>query len=202
MSSYCITCGSMIPSGLVCPSCGNQNPAPSTPPTLGGFASSSTGAFVPPPPGRKMLGASITLLVFSALGLISPFLAYITDDYDSISGWDSRQYFSDYGEFSAGPILVLIGSVVSLIVAIAVIVGQSNGKPANRVVAGIASIVAGVLTAGSVGLSYQAWDNILIYEGFYANEGAGLWTGIVSGIGSVVLGIILLAVTSATRGKA
>lgn len=218
MSIYCEKCRTRIATGNRCTTCGHINP--------GGVASSEV-PMAPPPqmpaPGQpvyspgvvvpsggtfqKSLGASVTLLIFAALGAISPFLTYISG-YDyyweetvAYSGWDSQDVFSNYDEFSNGPTFVLLGSLVALGLAIAVIVNQNNSKAVNKTGFGVGTLVAGVVVALSAGISYSAWDTILREDGSSADQGIGLWLGAVSGVATLIIGIIMLTVPKVTQGS-
>jgi len=149
---------------------------------------------------RKSLGGAVTLLIFAAIGSISPFLPYVSDVVDSINGWDSRDIFSAYEGFSAGPLLVLFGSLVALVVSIVIISNQNAGKRTGKVGTGVLTLVFGLVSLGGAGTAYQAWDSILVYEGEAANQGVGLWLGALSGLAVTVLGIIVLSVSKVTEG--
>ena len=156
---------------------------------------------------QKSLGASVTLLIFAALGAISPFLTYISG-YDyyweetfAFTGWESQDVFSDYEEFSNGPTFVLLGSLVALGLAIAIIVNQNNSKTVNKTGFGVGTLVSGVIVALSAGISYTAWDTILRDEGSSADQGVGLWLGAVSGVAILIIGIVMLTVPKVTQGS-
>jgi hypothetical protein len=157
-------------------------------------------------PFRKSLGGAVTLVVFSAIGVISPFLPYITDYYDyylgkiSFSGWDSRDVFSAYDEFSGSPVLILLGSLVTLVFGIVVIANQNQSKATNKVAVGVTTLIAGLVTLGAGGMAYNSWDEILIIDGSSANQGIGLWLGVVCGLAATIIGIVALAVPKVTQG--
>ena len=187
------------------------------PPTPQSWSQASPATYSPGAPAptgqpfRKSVGGAITLLVFAALGAISPFLTYVSFDeyafYDeyfdglTVSGWDSQEVFDAYGETSSGPTLVLVGSLVVLGLAIAVIVNQNNGKRVNKTGFGVGTLVSGLVVAGSAGISFSAWDSILNQELLVASQGAGLFIGAVSGIAAVVIGIVMLTVPKVTQGS-
>lgn len=143
----------------------------------------------------------MTLLVFSAIGVISPFLPYISIFDESVSGWDSREVFSEYEEFSASPVLVLLGSMVALVFAIVVVANQNKGQPTSKAGAGTTVLISGLVTLGSGGMAYNSWDEILAYEGLFANQGVGLWLGVICGLAITIIGIVMLAVPKVTQGS-
>lgn len=149
---------------------------------------------------QKSLGGAVTTLVFAAVGAITPFLPYISDDYNSINGWDSRKAFSDYGEFSASPLLVFVGALAALVLAIVIINNQNKSMPTNKTGVGVGILISGIITVGSAGIAYSSWDSILVYEGLVAEQGVGLWLGAVCGLAVTILGIVTLAVPKVTQG--
>jgi hypothetical protein len=173
-------------------------PPPAAAPYGGGYGSPTTapvsGLF------RKSLGGAVTLVVFSALGVLSPFLPYISVFDESINGWDSREVFSDYDEFSASPVLILLGSIVTLVLGIVVINNQNQGKATSKAGVGVTTLIAGLVTLGSAGMAYNSWDEILYYEDVLANQGIGLWLGVVCGLAATIIGIVALAVPKVTQG--
>jgi len=144
----------------------------------------------------------VTLLVFAALGVLSPFLSYVNLDYydESVSGWDSQEVFSEYDEFSNSPLLVMLGSLLILGIAIAVVVNQNQGRATNKVAVGVTTLVTGAVVALCAGMAYSSWDSILQYEGEVGSQGIGMWIGAVSGVASVVIGIVMLTVSKVTQG--
>lgn len=152
-------------------------------------------------PFQKSIGGAVTLLVFAAIGVISPFLPFVSDDYDSVSGWDSRRVFEFYDESSITPILILLGSIVALIFSIVIISNQNQGKPTNKQAAGVTVLIAGIVVLASGGMAYSSWDTILQREGEYANQGVGLWLSVVCGLAITILGIVALASSKFTQGS-
>lgn len=218
--SYCEKCRTRIISGNQCTTCGHVNPGP---PVASSAQATWSQAAVAGSPGtqsaagstslapagfQKSIGGAVTMLVIAIIGFITPWLPYIPgecdysgDCYSSISGWESREAFSLYEEFSAGPFLVLFGALVVVGLSIAVLVSQGQGKAINRVAVGVPSIVGGLVAVVGASLSYNAWDSILRYEGAAANQGVGLWLGIIAGLGMVVMGILMLAVAKLTGNR-
>jgi putative copper export protein len=154
-------------------------------------------------PTSKSLGVAITLLVFAALGIIGTFLPFLTIPYyeESLKGWDAPEILRDYGEFSAGPTWIVLGSIVAAICALVIIVNMNNGTNSNRVALGILSLIAGIAVLGASGATYSALDNILIYEDEIGSMGIGLWLGCLSGLAITILGILILALPKATQVK-
>ena len=212
MSIYCEKCRTRIATGNRCTTCGHINP--------GGGASSEM-PMAPPPqmpapgqpvyspgvvmqaagPFQKSIGGAVTLLVFSAIGVLSPFLPFVSDDFDSVNGWDSREIFDAYDEFSASPILILLGCLAALIFSIVIIANQNQGKPTNKSAAGVTVLIAGVVALGSGGMAYSSWDSILQYEGYVASQGIGLWLSVVCGLAIMIMGIVALASPKFTQGS-
>ena len=157
-------------------------------------------------PTSKSLGGSIALLVMAIAGFVSTFLPYLTvHDYDygdyNIKGWDVAKLLKEYQEFSAGPILILIGSILAAIGALVVIVNMNSGKNSNRVILGIGTIIAGLVVLGSGGATYAALDNILQLEGASGTEAVGLWLGCLAGLTITIRGIVILVSPKATQIK-
>ena len=219
--SFCGSCGTDVGQGQFCPSCGaptasapprptaaemNSGQQPlyqSTPQPAYGSAPWQAPAQPNSAPTSKSLGAAITLLVFAALGIIGTFLPFLTIPYyeESLKGWDAPEILRDYGEFSAGPTWIVLGSIVAAICALVIIVNMNNGTNSNRVALGILSLIAGIAVLGAGGATYSALDNVLIYEDEIGSMGFGLWLGCLSGLAITILGILILALPKATQVK-
>jgi hypothetical protein len=216
--SFCGSCGTDAGQGRFCPSCGaptaNSQPRPtasemnsgqqplyrSTPQPAYGSAPWQAPAQPNSAPTSKSLGAAITLLVFSIVGAISTWLPYLTDDYgDSLKGWDSRDPLEYWGEFSAGPVFIIVGTVVSAIIALVIITNQNQAKNSNRVACGVFTLLSGLAVLGAGGATYIALDTALQNEGITANQGIGLWLGSLSGLAITIIGILILALPKATQ---
>jgi len=217
--SFCGSCGTDAGQGRFCPSCGaptaSSQPRPtasemnsgqqplyqSTPQSAYGSAPWQAPAQPNAAPASKSLGASITLLVFSCLGFIGTFLPFLTIPYygASLKGWDAPDVLRDYEEFSAGPIWIVIGSIVAAICALVVIGNMNKGANSNRVAVGTCSLIAGLAVLGASGATYTALDKVLQYEGESGTIGIGLWLGIISGLAITILGIVILASPKATQ---
>jgi hypothetical protein len=152
-------------------------------------------------PFQKSLGGAVTTLVFAAIGAITPFLPYVSDGYDSYSGWDSREWFSEFEEFSASPLLVFLGSLAALVLAIVIIANQNKSTPTNKTGVGVGILISGIVAMGSAGLAYSSWDSILVDLGLVAEQGVGLWLGALCGLAVTILGIVTLAVPKVTQGN-
>ena len=214
---YCERCRTRIISGVTCTTCGHVNPGQAQAPQSGPPpAAGNPGMYLQPVPGvlspsgpfQKPISGAVTLVVIAVIGAISPWLPYIPDGYPyqtgggyaSISGWRSRWYFDRYAQITAGPILVLLGSLVALGLGIAVLVSQSQSKPINKVAVGVPTIVGGLMVMLGAGISYNAWDTILEIEDVTSNQGVGLLIGLVAGVGLIVMGILMLTVRKLTQG--
>lgn len=216
--SFCGSCGTDAGQGRFCPSCGaptasapprptasemNSGQRPlyqSTPQPAYGSAPWQAPAQPNSVPTSKSLGAGITLLVFAIAGAVSTWLPYLTDDYgESLKGWDSRDPLKYWGEFSAGPIWILVGTIISAIIALAIIANQNQGKNSNRSACGVFTLLSGLAILGAGGATYNALDTALQNEGIVANEGIGLWIGCGTGLAIAILGIVILASPKATQ---
>ena len=211
--SFCMFCGVEKGEGRFCPSCGGtenpqaQNVAPpraeswaaagstqsQTPPNYGAMQTSSS-------PVKPSLGGAITLLVFGIIGAVSPFLPYVSDGNDSASGWTSKDFLSEAEMFSAGPLLILLGSIVTAVIAGVIISNQKSGKSTNKVGAGFACLISGGAAALAAGGTYNALDEFFYNADVAVSQGIGLTLGAVSGIAVVIIGIIIFAKDSVTQG--
>lgn len=212
--SFCMFCGVEKGEGRFCPSCGGtenpqaQNVAPpraetwaaassaqtQSPPNYGGVQNSASSV-------KPSLGGAITLLVFGIIGGISPFLTYVSNDDDSASGWQAKDFLSDAEMFSAGPLLVLLGSIAAAVIAGIIISNQKSGKSTNKVGAGFACLIAGGTAALAVGGTYNALDELFYEADVAVNQGIGMTLGALSGIAVVIIGIIIFAKDSITQGN-
>ena len=216
--SFCGSCGTDAGQGRFCPSCGAPTPSAQPRPTAAEMNSGQQPSYANTrqpatpwqakplsqshsAPASKSLGASITLLVFACLGFIGTFLPFLTIPYydENLKGWDAPEVLRDYGEFSAGPRWIVIGSIVAAICALVIIVNMNKGANSNRVAVGTCSLIAGLAVLGAGGATYTAFDNILKYEGDSGTMGAGLWLGIISGLAITILGIIILSSPKASQ---
>lgn len=206
-------CGVEKGEGRFCPSCGGtenpqaQNVAPpraeswaaagstqsQTSPNYGAMQSSSSSV-------KPSLGGAITLLVLGVIGAISPFMPYVTGEGESASGWQSKDFLTEAEKFSAGPVIVLIGSIVAAIIAGVIISNQKNGKATNKAGIGAACLVSGVATALAAGGTYNALDELFAEMEVTVSQGIGLSLSAICGIGIVIIGIIIFAKDSITQG--
>lgn len=129
-------------------------------------------------------------IALGAIGVISAFLPYAKDDFDSINGWDSYDVLSSYDQWS-GVYMILLFSV-SLMIA-GLVHFSSFGLKQKAKTQGWASIVVGLFTFGAAHATYQSWDTAAIEEGVYIEIGFGLYLGYLVGIGAIVIGILCLA---------
>ena len=218
--SFCGSCGTDAGQGRFCPSCGaataGSQPRPTASEMNSGqqplYRSTPQPAYGPAPwqapvqpnsaPTSKSLGTAITLLVFAIVGAISTWLPYLTDDYgDSLKGWDSRDPLEYWGEFSAGPIFIIVGTVISAIIALVIITNQNQAKNSNQAACGVFTLLSGLVILGAGGATLIALDTALQNEGITANQGIGLWLGCLSGLAITILGILILALPKATQVK-
>ena len=217
--SFCGSCGTDAGQSQFCPSCGAPTPSSRPRPTAAEMnsgqqplsASTTQPAYGSVPwqapaqpnsaPASKSLGASVTLLVFACLGFIAPFLPFLTIEYydEDLKGWDAPEVLREYGEFSAGPTWIVIGSIVAAICALVIIVNMNKGANSNRVAVGTCSLIAGIAVLGAGVMTYTALDNALEYAGESGEMGIGLWLGIISGLAITILGIVILTSPKATQ---
>ncbi len=116
-----------------------------------------------------------------------------------IKGWDSRDPLEYWREFSAGPIFIIVATVISAIIALVIITNQNQAKNLNQASCGVFTLLSGLAILGAGGATFNALDTALQNEGIAANQGVGLWLGCLSGLAITILGIVILAAPKATQ---
>jgi hypothetical protein len=211
--SFCIFCGVEKGEGRFCPGCGgteNQKAPDVSVPQPGSWAvagsaqsqtsSNHGGVQNNSSLVKPSLGGAITLLVVGLIGAISPFLPYITAGGESASGWQSKKFLTESGKFSAGPLIVLLSSIVAAVIAAVIMSNQKSGKATNKAGAGSACIVSGAAAALGAGGTYSALDQIFKDAGMTVSQGIGLGLGASCGIAIIIIGIVIFAKESVTQG--
>jgi len=212
--SFCTYCGGDKGEGQFCSSCGrtesqkaptmaapNSETWAATSPaqnqsssSLGGIQSSTHSV-------KPSLGGAVTLLVFGLVGAVSPFLPYVSAGGESASGWESKKYLAEEELFSAGPIIVLLCSIVAAVIAGVIISNLKAGKSTPKAGVGVACLVSGAAAAISTGATYNALDELFREAEIAVDQGLGLTLGAICGAAIVVLGIVILVKDSVTQGN-
>ena len=129
-------------------------------------------------------------IALGAIGVLSAFLPYAKDDYESFNGWDSYDILSDYDQWS-GVYMIVLFSVA--LMAAGLIHFTSSGLKQKAKYSGWGSIGVGLFTLGAAHKTYEGLDAFAIYEEFYIEVGLGLYLGYLVGIGAIVIGILCLS---------
>jgi len=194
VQKLCNKCGTLAETdGSFCATCGNS------------YATSTSTTSTTIPTGDfsgQIKGNANPTFVWSsigigAVGLISTFLPYAKDDYDSINGWDSADVLSSYDQYSSGTIMILLFSIVNLIVGLMHF--SSAGQRQNAKSQGISTIVVGVIALGVAHATYMGWDAAAIEEGVFVEIGIGLYLAYLLGLAMIVVGILCLTVPNFHR---
>ena len=130
-------------------------------------------------------------IALGAIGVLSAFLPYAKDDYESFNGWESVEVLSAYDEWAGGVYTIVLFSVA--LMAAGLIHFTSFGLKQKTKSFGWGSIVVGLFTLGAANATYQGLDTAAIYEGVYIDVGLGLYLGYLVGIGAIVIGILCLS---------
>jgi len=129
-------------------------------------------------------------IALGAIGVISTFLPYAKDEFDSVNGWDSYDVLSAYDQW-CGVYLILLFSVALL--AAGLVHFSSFGSKQKTKAQGWSTIVVGVFTFGAANATFRGWDAAAKEEGILVDIGIGLYLGYLVGIGAIVIGILCLA---------
>ena len=130
-------------------------------------------------------------IALGAIGVLSAFLPYAKDDYESFNGWESVEYLSGYDEWSGGVYTIVLFSVA--LMAAGLIHFTSSGLKQKAKATGWSSIGVGLFTLGAANATYGGLDAAAIYEDIYIEVGLGLYLGYLVGIGAIVIGILCLS---------
>lgn len=194
MQKQCAKCGSLSQTeGAFCSSCGASYAVQSVT-TAQSDANAEFSAQIKGNANPVFVWSSVAV---GAIGAISTFLPYMTDDYDSVNGWDSASILSDYGQFSSGTIMILLFSVAILIAGLMHFSGSGSRQKAKT--QGWSSIVVGVFCIGAAQATYSGWDAAAKEEGVYVQAGLGLYLGYLVGLAIIVIGILCLVVPNFHR---
>lgn len=151
----------------------------------------------PSPPGSTVMRTlGILAIVAGGLGAISPWLPFLNEDSSlrgsrSNNGWDTAEGLSNFERFSAGPALILLGSVAALTAGI---VGTSVWRKLNKgqglalgwVTMGGGAVVT-VSSIATIATLQRLFDDLRVRD---VGIGGGLGLSIVAGVAAVVVGIV------------
>ena len=194
MQKTCSQCGTQSElAGAFCTSCG-ASLAPQQVATAQNISNTEFSAQIK---GNANPAFVWSCLAVGGVGVISTFLPYMTDDYGSVSGWDSSGILSDYEQFSSGTIMIMLFSISVLIAGLMHFSGSGSRQKAKS--QGWSSIVVGFFCIGAAQATYSGWDAAAKEEGVYVETGLGLYLGYLVGIGIMAIGILCLAVPNFHR---
>lgn len=223
--TFCRSCGFDKGEGRYCPQCGSMG-GPST----GSTESTMTANSIPVAPNSPnygyqpniaysstsgnrsgaATGFGITMMIAGALGIISTFLPWLATsdesyfDYESINAWGVRDGLMKEEQFSAGPILVVVGIIAVLVMAFAILSANNQGRSANPIGLGVGFILSGLFIAGGVGATYDAVDAAIGYDfPSWGSEllGAGFAISAILSVAVIVAGILTLTIKSLTNSR-
>ena len=223
--TFCRSCGFDKGEGRYCPQCGSMGG-----PSAGSTESTMTANSIPAAPNTPnygyqpniaysstsgnrsgaATGFGISMMIAGALGIISTFLPWLSFPYEyifeytSLNAWDLRTLLMEDELFSAGPILVVVGSSAALVMAFAILSANNQGRSANPIGLGIGFILSGLLIAGGVGATYDAVDAVLGYDfPGWGSEllGAGFLIIAILSVAIIVAGILTLTIKSLTNSR-
>lgn len=145
-----------------------------------------------------MLGAlrtnAILQVIFALAAVISPFLTWATVEGDSVNAFDAdfRDMLSTGDKFSNGGYVVVAAAIVALAVGTVFLSTLSAGRMISRTAVGWMAIACGIVTAGAVGTTYNAVNDLMDEANQSWDVGIGLGLGSLMGIAMVVMGVITL----------
>lgn len=194
MQKQCSKCGTLSESaGAFCSSCG----ASYTPQQVTTTSASSSTDFSGQIKGNANPAFVWSSVALGAIGVLSTFLPYMKDEFDSVSGWDSSGILSDYDQYSSGTIMIMLFSLAVLIAGLMHFSGSGARQKAKS--QGVSSIVVGFFCLGAAHATYLGWDAAAKEEGVYVETGLGLYLGYLVGLGIMVIGVLCLAVPNFHR---
>ena len=218
--TFCNSCGFDKGSGRYCPKCGsmsdqaptgveaNQNSGITgggpTPTSFqpGTSASYATPFASPALSGQKSSGSTafgISLLALGAIGVLSTFLPWLAGNGEAANGWKLRDWMVEAELFSAGAILVAVGSAATLLVAIILLANKSNAV--NRFGLGIGLLVAGFVSVGGAGGTYNELTKFFSEDSVNEILGAGWILGTLVGFAGIIAGVLAMAIKPLTGSK-
>lgn len=194
----CFNCSALTEtSGDYCPNCGTRYGATAGPGALPTSANSGSSPVA--------LAFTLPLLIAGALGVLAPYLPYLSFEEIDISGWNSREFTGYYDLYSQGPAVTLFLSLVCLaagvglsLPAAGLVAGPSEGL---RLTNGIVSIVAAVALMINAAVVFSAIDEAAQLDGVLVEMGFGWALTIISSLVIATMGILILSVGSVFRNK-
>lgn len=216
----CHSCGFEKGEGRYCPKCGAMDGATRAPQSTTpansipagqpspNFGYQPTSSFSPMPgtsnvgtPNGAATGFGVSLLIAGILGVLSTFLPWLSGNGESANGWDVREIMVEGELFSAGPILVIVGSIATLIMAGVLLSANNKGNAANRIGIGIGLLVAGLMTAGGVGATFNDLSEIFSQDAVSEILAAGWYLGAIIGFASAAAGIVAMIAKPLTNSR-
>lgn len=218
----CHTCGFEKGEGRYCPKCGAMDGAMRSPESPAQVATYSTPMGQPAStfgyqpnnafsattgtshPGSSSSGATafgVSLLIASAVGIISTFLPWLSGNGDSANGWKVREAMVEAELFSAGAILVIMGSVATLIMASVLLSTNGKGNATNRIGLGIGLLISGLLMAGGVGATYNDLSDYFTQDAVSEILAAGWYLGALIGFATAAAGIVAMLAKPLTNSR-
>ena len=218
----CHSCGFEKGEGRYCPKCGAMDGAAKTPQPMTttspnsipsgqsqpNFDHQPSNAFSPilgtsdvVAPSSAATGFGVSLLVAGAVGVISTFLPWLSGNGESANGWKVREAMVESELFSAGAILIVLGSVATLIMASVILSSNTKGKGANRVGLGIGLLVVGLMMAGGAGATYNDLSDYFSQEAVSEILAVGWYLGVLVGFGIAIAGIVAIVVKPLTNSR-
>lgn len=199
--AFCTSCGTKVESVGFCGTCGAAVNAKSTPsPAPVAPVASSTHSETREP----ATGGAVTLIVFAAVGAVSPWLPWIKDGYDnSINGWDSQKALGYLDKFSSGTTISLAASVCALVAGLSIYSRQRNtsATPMSKTGIGWLILVSGLSSLLGAGATYNGWDEAATDAGETLGEGIGMQFTAISGLAVLIMGIVALSGQNFVRGR-
>jgi len=218
--TFCNSCGFDKGSGRYCPKCGsmsdqtstaveaNQNsgiagggPTPTSFPP-GNSTSYATPFSGPAPSLQKNSGSTafgVSLLALGALGILSTFLPWLAGNGEAANGWKLRDWMVEAELFSAGAILVAVGSVATLIVALVLLASKSSSV--NRFGLGIGLLAGGLISVGGAGGTYNELTKFFSEDSVNEILGAGWILGTLVGFAGIIAGVLAMVIKPLTNSR-
>lgn len=194
MQKQCSKCGMLSETaGAFCSSCG----ASYGPQQVATTTTTSNTNFSAQIKGNANPTFVWSCVALGTVGVLSTFLPYMKDEFDSVSGWDSTNILSEYDQYSSGTLMILLFSAAVLIAGLMHFSGGGSRQKAKS--QGVSSIVVGFFCLGAAHATYLGWDAAAKEEGVYVEIGMGLYLGYLVGLGIMVIGILCLAVPNFHR---
>ncbi len=197
---YCPKCGAMagvVSSGTAQQTLGTQPMQSSQP--LHTYAPSASQPMTGSSGVAK--GFAIALMAMSVLAAISTFLPWLSGNGESANGWKMREALVDSDFFSAGPILVIVGSGVVLLVAIGLLSAASKDSSMNRVGLGLSLLIPGLMMAGGLGATYNDLSDYFGRDAISEILAIGWYVGALCGFGIALVGLLSFFIKPLSNSK-